>query len=664
MAVIQISKIQQRRGQKLVTGMPQLSSGELAWAVDTQELFVGNGSLAEGAPYVGNTKILTEHDNILELANSYRFANDDLSISFSVPRSLQSKIDEIEVSVLDFGSPADGSTDCSEAFERAFDELFQNPDDRFRKVLKIPNGDYLFTRVLRIPSNVSIKGETRDGVVLNLGSFGIEFTTPTGLSPIDFSSTDRPDNVSISNLTIFYEQGTTDITGLKNSIFDNVRFLSEYQLGQSITERAAAYLEFDLTSVELNGYVEISGTGVSTTATGQFLEGDANVIPLITRLATDLNNDPIFDDRFLAGVIGESLIISFNDDNIGRPVSEILSAFTVRVDISGEFASGTAPIATPVSVEASTGIELVPAALTWTNRLFGTRVNDVVFNECVFDQTALAIKCIQNFADQQGDVIKFQRCVFTTNDTSIYLQGSRTHKCSWQLYDCQFEDVAKQAVWYTLGTGMVLDRIKIKNCGNSNNGPASPSRYVFQFGSKYGNVITNLISDRHQAAGLILGSTSQILPGLDESLNSGMTTISNDYYSLIETTPDSVGVFEPLMQFAATHRFIEIDYVLTLDTNLDDPSIYGVVRKGKLTIVLDDTPDEVAIVDNYTYSSPYHDDRDITSSGGVMMTNFEFDAQLLSRGEDSTVDTLLVSYRNPRATGKVGTISYSISYGV
>ena len=65
MAVIQISKIQVRRGQKNSgIGVPQLSSAEFAWAVDSQELFIGNGSVAEGAPAVGNTKILTEHDNI------------------------------------------------------------------------------------------------------------------------------------------------------------------------------------------------------------------------------------------------------------------------------------------------------------------------------------------------------------------------------------------------------------------------------------------------------------------------------------------------------------------------------------------------------------------------------------------------------------------------
>ena len=90
MAVVQISKIQLRRGRKNgEAGIPQLSSGEMAWAVDTQELYIGNGSVSEGAPAVGNSKVLTEHDNLLELIQSYRFARSDSSITKSVFRTLQ-----------------------------------------------------------------------------------------------------------------------------------------------------------------------------------------------------------------------------------------------------------------------------------------------------------------------------------------------------------------------------------------------------------------------------------------------------------------------------------------------------------------------------------------------------------------------------------------------
>ena len=62
MAVIEIAKIKVRRGQENVTGLPTLDSGEFGWAVDTQRLYIGNGTLAEGAPEVGNTRLLTEED--------------------------------------------------------------------------------------------------------------------------------------------------------------------------------------------------------------------------------------------------------------------------------------------------------------------------------------------------------------------------------------------------------------------------------------------------------------------------------------------------------------------------------------------------------------------------------------------------------------------------
>ena len=54
MAIVSISRIQIRRGRKgQGSGLPQLAGGELGWAVDTQELFIGNGAVSEGAPAVG-----------------------------------------------------------------------------------------------------------------------------------------------------------------------------------------------------------------------------------------------------------------------------------------------------------------------------------------------------------------------------------------------------------------------------------------------------------------------------------------------------------------------------------------------------------------------------------------------------------------------------------
>lgn len=250
MAVVQISKIQVRRGQKNSnSGVPQLSSAEFAWAVDSQELFIGNGSVAEGAPYVGNTKILTEHDNILDLASSYQFASNDTSITLSVSRTLQGKLDEY-VSVLDFGAVGDGATDNVTAFETAFEQLFRNVNDDYKKVLYIPNGEYLFNSDLEIPSGVILRGETQLGVKLNINSRSIQFTTADGSSFSSFDSSNRPTDIEISNLTIQRTTGQMVLSGVADSLIEKVKFIGGYELGDTVssvsTEPSAVFWLNDL----------------------------------------------------------------------------------------------------------------------------------------------------------------------------------------------------------------------------------------------------------------------------------------------------------------------------------------------------------------------------------------------------------------------------------
>src|SRR6056300_944658 len=107
MAVIQISRVQHRRG--LLQDLPQLSAAELGWVVDNRKLYIGNGPLEEGAPVVGNTEILTQYSDILGTISSYTYKGTDVgytsqtqSGSGSVQRTLQSKLDDI-VSAKDFG---------------------------------------------------------------------------------------------------------------------------------------------------------------------------------------------------------------------------------------------------------------------------------------------------------------------------------------------------------------------------------------------------------------------------------------------------------------------------------------------------------------------------------------------------------------------------------
>jgi hypothetical protein len=62
MAIVQISQIKHRHGVR--SDLPQLATAELGWSVDTRQLYIGNGTLQEGAPEVGVTEILTQYSNL------------------------------------------------------------------------------------------------------------------------------------------------------------------------------------------------------------------------------------------------------------------------------------------------------------------------------------------------------------------------------------------------------------------------------------------------------------------------------------------------------------------------------------------------------------------------------------------------------------------------
>ena len=163
MAIVQISRIQNRRGRELTeTGIPQLASGEFGWAVDTQKLYIGNGSTAEGSPAVGNTNVLTEHTDILALANQYVYKeNSNLWIQAPAQPSsnIASKLDQV-TTVFDFGVVGDGIVDDTIAFQNAIDSLYlQALDETDRVALRVPAGLYKINGTLYIPPFVTLIGD-------------------------------------------------------------------------------------------------------------------------------------------------------------------------------------------------------------------------------------------------------------------------------------------------------------------------------------------------------------------------------------------------------------------------------------------------------------------------------------------------------------------------
>jgi hypothetical protein len=165
MPIVQISRIQHRKG--LLEDLPQLSSAELAWAVDEQRLFIGNGSLSEGAPYLGNTELLTEHSDLLQSASPYTFKGNSVlqaartSVTGSdVTRSLQDRLDDY-VSIRAYN--VDGNnTECNAPISFALSELYgRGFDPQTRIGLYIPAGEYLINEPVEIPPYAFIFGDGR-----------------------------------------------------------------------------------------------------------------------------------------------------------------------------------------------------------------------------------------------------------------------------------------------------------------------------------------------------------------------------------------------------------------------------------------------------------------------------------------------------------------------
>jgi hypothetical protein len=223
-AVVQISRIQVRRGRKGVSDIPQLASGELGWAVDTQELYIGNGSVAEGAPFVGNTKILTSTDNIFEIADQYEYKTGS-SLVRTVPTTrtpirvtLQERLD-YDVYVANFGAVHDDSVIQTEALQRAIDNVFlitkTSPQNRY--ILQIAPGLYKINASLKLPPYCTLRGAGKNKTIIEQTTANPIFVTVNGSGTVggpydeedeDLDDSNQSTNLDISGMTLQYSSGS------------------------------------------------------------------------------------------------------------------------------------------------------------------------------------------------------------------------------------------------------------------------------------------------------------------------------------------------------------------------------------------------------------------------------------------------------------------------
>ena len=255
MAVVQISRIQVRRGQSQQgSGVPQLASGEIGWAVDTRELFIGNGAVSEGAPSVGNTKVLTEYDNLFSVADTYIYKDGLGTVSTGgingtpIQRSLQDRLDD-RVSGRAFGLTGDSTQIATLKLQNAIDQLFINDATKgnpsSRVVLHLEAGTYTIDNTIYIPPYTTIVGAGSEKTVIKTTSSITEMfktvnSSSTPGAPADKSTTttlNQATNVQIKGITL---ETTLSNKGLvldccKDSVFEDIQIKGPWVSGNAFS---------------------------------------------------------------------------------------------------------------------------------------------------------------------------------------------------------------------------------------------------------------------------------------------------------------------------------------------------------------------------------------------------------------------------------------------
>ena len=242
MPIVQISRIQHRRGKR--TDLPQLAAGEIGWVIDEQRLFIGNGTVSDGAPAVGNTEIVTSGSSAFTTALSHTYKGylgDSTPVTTSTSRTLQQRLDEY-VSVKDFGAKGDDSTADVTAIQNAIDEIYidtDKDDTRSRRILFFPAGTYRINTALKIPPFAHLVGEGPDKTIIkNSGNNAVvvmQDDEGNVGSNIGNSSATTPTQVQISNMTLrtSVAYGGISLDRVTNAYFNNLKLQGSYASGGS-----------------------------------------------------------------------------------------------------------------------------------------------------------------------------------------------------------------------------------------------------------------------------------------------------------------------------------------------------------------------------------------------------------------------------------------------
>lgn len=243
MPIIEIAKIQVRRGQETETGMPQLDPGEFGWAQDTQNLYIGK-RIAEGAVDDNNSRILTELDlksfNIFNVlpdgatiasTSSYKYQEDVPQILSSYS-TIATKLDTW-ASLTDFSQGVwdyTSSVDISVILQNALGQE-TNPGGVIENTLTnwaprsvtIPAGYYTATAPIKLPPNTKLVGDGPGRTVIrSVGNTIFQTVDSSGNDYFNMNATnmlnslaEQPKNIHLEGMTLI-NSGASPLVSLDN----------------------------------------------------------------------------------------------------------------------------------------------------------------------------------------------------------------------------------------------------------------------------------------------------------------------------------------------------------------------------------------------------------------------------------------------------------------
>ena len=624
MAVVQISRIQIRRGKAQEgTGLPQLASGEMAWAIDTQELYIGNGSVSEGAPTVGNTKLLTANDlsaqgNLLALLQYVYKVNDPsiitgTSVNNPISRSIQERLDD-RVSTIEFGCVGNGTTDDTPALQRAINELFLNPNGAAhtqtdaRIPLEMPAGVFLTKKPLYVPSYTTILGAGNEKTIINYNPVStITGATQNNSATITTTAADTVMiGASISGTNI---PAGALVTGATN--------------GVSLTISPVA-----------TGTA--TGTAITVTLSGPAIRfvNDSSTVGNPSSIGSTLGTTQP-RNIYIKGIT----ISTPTGKNPCLQLDAVRDSVFENIRLEGNYDAQITPSVL------STGMQMnaVSSLVTCENNTF----KNVTFSKFYY-----AVYAKQDILNNTFDncIVDNARQGFalglTADGTTI---GQQYGPRETSITNTKFYNVKQQAVFVNRGVGNSVNGCKFYNVG-ANGAGYTGIEYPEVFFNVRGNSVTNNYSDRS-----VLGTGTLSTAYVPELAGRGKytsfstrnvpiaATVSPTFAFRLPCSTDFSGAPTGVIMYS-------IEYTYTSTNN-------NFSRRGTITISADVTHARIQLSDEYDFAG--------IDPGNTISLLLNFRASYLDQlgvaylgapGQEPT--SIVVNYEN-NLTGDIGTLEYA-----